>query len=175
MRAFSLIDENVERGTYSILEAPNNGVWIAGPVSLLNWKNGIFNPVITRKDKLNLKSLAINKENEIFFSGERGIFQLKNDKPVPVQGLENIEAPNIFFDRENNSYLIVSQGWEKTGKRHHDCLIDIEIKNGKLWIQCDGTPYGIANELEQEGIKKSEIVLAFHEPEVRKFTEYAIA
>ena len=79
------------------------------------------------------------------------------------------------FDRENDSYLIVSQGWEKNGKRHHDCLIDIEIRNGKLWIQCDGSPYGIANELEQEGIAKSEIVLAFHEPEVLKFTEYAIA
>ena len=71
--------------------------------------------------------------------------------------------------------IIYNNEFDTNGSWGINPMCKTEIKNGKLWIQCDGTPYGIANELEQEGIKKSEIVLAFHEPEVRKFTEYAIA
>lgn len=77
------------------------------------------------------------------------------------------------FDQEHDHYLIVSQGWEKNGKRHHGCLIDIEIKNGKIWIQRDGTEAGVATDLERAGVAKNDIVLGFHEPEVRQFTGYA--
>lgn len=56
---------------------------------------------------------------------------------------------------------------------HDDTLID--ILDGKVWIQRDGTEYGIARELEKAGIPKHHIVLGFHTPDVRPFTEYAVA
>ena len=78
------------------------------------------------------------------------------------------------FDRDRDSYLLVNVGWHK-GRRMHGCLVHIDIINGKFWIHRDGTEDGIATDLERMGVPKSDIVLAFHEPELRKHTEYAIA
>ena len=47
--------------------------------------------------------------------------------------------------------------------------------NGKVWVQYDGTEDGITDELVKAGIPKTDIVLGFHEPEVRPYTGYAIA
>jgi hypothetical protein len=78
------------------------------------------------------------------------------------------------FDSESDQYLIISEGWAE--KQHlHSCLIHIEIINGKVWIQCDNTEYGVANELMQSGIPKEDIVLGFHEPNVRQYTGFAVA
>jgi len=44
-----------------------------------------------------------------------------------------------------------------------------------IWIQRNGTDDGIAIELEQAGIPKENIVLGFHEPDVRQHTGYAVA
>lgn len=46
--------------------------------------------------------------------------------------------------------------------------------NGKLWIQHDGTEDGIANRLVELGVPKSDIVLAFHPPYKRPYTDFAI-
>ena len=48
-------------------------------------------------------------------------------------------------------------------------------KNQKIYIEDDWTEEGIANELLREDIPKSDIVLAFHDPETRKLTEFAVA
>ena len=79
-----------------------------------------------------------------------------------------------MFDREKDSYLLYSVGWDNRG-RVHGIVIHIDIINGKIYIQHDGTEDGIATDLEREGVPKSEIVLAFHEPKLRKHTEYAVA
>lgn len=42
-------------------------------------------------------------------------------------------------------------------------------------MQRDGTEDGIANELVQAGIPKEDIVLGFHEPDVRPYTGFAVA
>lgn len=80
----------------------------------------------------------------------------------------------VMFDRENDSYMLYSVGWNSRG-RVHGIILHIEIINDKIYIQHDGTEDGIATELEQNGVPKSEIVLAFHAPELRKYTEYAVA
>jgi hypothetical protein len=79
-----------------------------------------------------------------------------------------------IFDREADRYMVVSVGWQKV-KRIHGCLIHIDIINGKVWIQRDGTEHGIANELVAAGIPKDQIVLGFYTPEVRQHTEFAVA
>ena len=78
------------------------------------------------------------------------------------------------FDRAQDRYLILIVGWE--GHRYeHGCTIHIDIIDGKVWIQRDGTEDGIALELENAGIPKTSIVLGFKPPEVRPMTGYAIA
>jgi len=78
------------------------------------------------------------------------------------------------FDRATDRYLVVSVGWQAV-RRIHGCLIHIDIINDKVWIQRDGTEHGIANELVAAGIPREHIVLGFHAPEVRQYTEYATA
>ena len=78
------------------------------------------------------------------------------------------------FDRANDRYLLMNVGWDE-GKRVHGSLAHIDIIDGKLWIQRDGTEHGIAKELVQAGIPKDRIVLAFRPPEIRRLTEYAVA
>jgi hypothetical protein len=80
----------------------------------------------------------------------------------------------VVFDREADRYLVMSVGWHDA-KRIHGCLVHIDIADGKVWIQRDGTEHGIARELEKAGIPKDQIILGFHSPEVRQYTEYAVA
>ncbi|AOX03486.1 XisI protein [Moorena producens PAL-8-15-08-1] len=77
------------------------------------------------------------------------------------------------FDLENDHYQIISVGWEEH-RRVYGCLIHIDIINDKIWIQYDGTEYGVANELTDVGIPKSDIVLAFHTPFMRQYSDFAV-
>lgn len=78
------------------------------------------------------------------------------------------------FDRTHDRYLLVNVGWDN-GKRMHGCLVHIDMINGKLWIQRDGTEHGMAKEFVMAGIPKDHIVLGFRPAEVRQHTEYAVA
>lgn len=78
------------------------------------------------------------------------------------------------FDRINDRYLLMNVGWDN-GRRVHGSLVHIDIIDGKLWIQRDGTEHGIAKELVRAGVTRDHIVLGFRSPEVRRHTEYASA
>lgn len=79
-----------------------------------------------------------------------------------------------IFDRERDRYALLTVGWDDRKRVHHP-LIHIDIIGGKVWLQTDNTDRGIASELVQAGVPKSDIVLAFRLPEIRKYTEYAVA
>ncbi len=97
---------------------------------------------------------------------------LKEQTKVPyAHGEISFET---VFDRPNDRYLLMLVGWKKDG-RVHGCLIHLDIINGKVWIQRDGTEEGIAADLERAGIPRDRMVLAFRRPEVRQYTDYAAA
>jgi XisI protein len=79
----------------------------------------------------------------------------------------------LIIDRTATNYIVMTLGWQGE-ERVHGCIIHIEIINGKIWIQRDGTEYGIANELVAAGIPKDKIVLAFHPEDVRQYTDFAV-
>ena len=79
-----------------------------------------------------------------------------------------------IFDRRGDSYLIVREGWEES-RRVLSFVVYAEIINGKIVIQEDWMEHGLARELEEAGIPKSEIVLGFQPPYVRPLTGYAAA
>lgn len=77
------------------------------------------------------------------------------------------------FDRDHDHYLLVNIGWDQ--RRIHGCLVHVDLVDGKFWIQRDGTEAGIATELEAAGVPKEHIVLAFRSPQIRQYTDYAVA
>ena len=79
----------------------------------------------------------------------------------------------VIIDEAKGHFELMRSGWIK-GRRVHGCLIHIDIRGDKIWIQHDGTEDGVANELVAAGIPKDKIVLAFKSPEMRKFTDFAV-
>lgn len=54
-------------------------------------------------------------------------------------------------------------------------VLYFRLKNDKFWIEQDMTEDGIANRLLSDGVPKEDIVLAFHEPAMWQYTEFATA
>jgi hypothetical protein len=86
---------------------------------------------------------------------------------------EDIQVRAVF-DREADHYLLMLV--EREGIwRVHRCLVHVDICEGKIWIQRDGTEHGIARDFVEAGIPKDHIVLAFRSPEIQQNTEFAVA
>ncbi|NUM43861.1 MAG: XisI protein [Anaerolineales bacterium] len=85
----------------------------------------------------------------------------------------NIEN-ELLVDRNLDKYILLSVGWSRK-RRVHSVVFHIDIIDGKVWVQVDNTDAIIVDDLEREGIPKEDIVLGFHEPEVRQYTGYAVA
>ncbi|MGB3267220.1 MAG: XisI protein [Microcoleus sp.] len=76
---------------------------------------------------------------------------------------------NIDRDR----YQVLRAGWlQKKGV--YGVLIHIDLRGEKLWVQYDGTEVGVANELMEAGIPKTDIVLAYHSPFIRQYDDFAV-
>ena len=84
----------------------------------------------------------------------------------------DLEA-ELIFDVQRDRYQVVHVGWSNK-RRVYGCILHLDIKDGKIWIQHDGTEGGIALELCDRGVPKHDIVLAFHSPFKRQFTEFAV-
>jgi hypothetical protein len=82
-------------------------------------------------------------------------------------------SSEAIVDREKDHYEVLHVGWDDE-RRVHCSFIDIDIINGKVWIQHDGTDHPVAEELMAEGIPKDDIVLAFHPAKVRHLTGSAV-
>lgn len=78
----------------------------------------------------------------------------------------------LLLDTERDRYQVMNIGWQEL-TRVFGCIIYIEIKEDKIWIERDGTEIGVANELVEAGVSKQDIVLAFKAPYKRKFTDFA--
>lgn len=93
---------------------------------------------------------------------QRSAKQHRNEKEYEVQAI---------FDTEHDHYQLLHVGW-RNDRRQFGYILHLDIKNGKIWIQHDGTEIGIANQLVELGVPKQDIILAFHEPEVRQYTDF---
>jgi hypothetical protein len=94
--------------------------------------------------------------------------------PPTENGIEN----QLITDDEHGHYLYFGVGWEdQTENWFYASFIHIDIKDtGKVWLQHDGTDLKIAQQLNERGIPKSDVVIGFQKPTVRKFMNgYAVA
>ncbi|BAZ02874.1 fdxN element excision controlling factor protein [Tolypothrix tenuis PCC 7101] len=79
----------------------------------------------------------------------------------------------MLFDTERDHYQLMNVGW-KNQRRIYGCFLHIDIKDGKVWLQHNGTEDEVAEELIHLGIPKQDIVIGFHSPFKRQFTDYAV-
>jgi hypothetical protein len=78
-----------------------------------------------------------------------------------------------LIDAERDHYLAVQNGWVRRN-RVHGAFVHVDIKDGKVWVQYDGTDRPVAEELERAGIPREDIVLGFQPADVRPFTGYGV-
>jgi hypothetical protein len=88
----------------------------------------------------------------------------------PAYGEVELET---VFDTAHDHYQLLSVGWNKY-QRIHGTILHVDIRDDKIWIQYDGTEEGIANRLVAMGIPREDIVLAFHPPYKRPYTDFAV-
>ena len=80
----------------------------------------------------------------------------------------------LIFDSEHDHYQVVYTGW-KNSRSMYGCVLHFSIKNEKIWIHHDGTEIGFANEFVKLGVPHTDIVLAFQEPSIRPYTDFAVS
>jgi XisI protein len=78
------------------------------------------------------------------------------------------------FDREHGRYLLITVGWDGD-LRIHNTVVDIELRDGKFWIHRDGLEEGIVADLEEHGVTKDRIVLAWFSEFERQHSGYAVS
>jgi hypothetical protein len=83
-------------------------------------------------------------------------------------------ASETIFDTVNDRYQLVNVGWKNASTRIYGCVLHVDIKDGKIWVQHDGTEDAIADQLVARGVPKQDIVLAYHAPHVRQYTDFAV-
>jgi hypothetical protein len=79
----------------------------------------------------------------------------------------------VIVDPINDHYELMRVGWERH-HRIHGAVIHLDIINGKVWIQYDGTNWPVADALIAAGIPKEDIVLGFHPADLRPLTGFAV-
>lgn len=79
----------------------------------------------------------------------------------------------IILDTEGDYYLLVNEGWREH-QRVYGSVIHIDIKDEKIWIQHDGTEWGVANDLAEMGIPKEDIILAYYPEYHRRHTDFGV-
>nr|WP_258000108.1 XisI protein [Fischerella thermalis] len=75
---------------------------------------------------------------------------------------------------EKCQHQIVDLGWDKH-RRIYNCVMHLDIKDGKIWIQRNQTDKLLADELVAMGVSKKDIVLGLQPVYVREYTGYGVA
>ncbi|MBU6361524.1 MAG: XisI protein [Chloroflexota bacterium] len=85
---------------------------------------------------------------------------------------KEIEA-QLVCDVKNGHYQLIYVGW-RGDHRIYTCLIHLDVKGDKIWLQQNMTDEQVAEDLLAMGVAPNQIVLAIHSPFRRQFTKYAV-
>jgi len=80
----------------------------------------------------------------------------------------------LIFDSEHDHYQWMNVGWQHFN-RIYRCVIHIDIKDGKIWLQQNLTDQDPAVELVKMGVPREDIVLGLQPPYKRQYTDYGVA
>ena len=87
--------------------------------------------------------------------------------------LEDVEK-ELIFDTIHDHYQLMYVGWNGLKRVYHS-MMHFDIKDGKIWIQQNMTDVDLAQELEEMGVEKGDIVLGLKLPLNRPYTGYGVA
>lgn len=80
----------------------------------------------------------------------------------------------LIFDEQRDHYLWLDVGWDGS-KRIYHCLMHLDLKQGKIWLQQNATDLNPAEDLIELGVTKKDIVLGLQPPFKRPYTNYGVA
>ena len=98
--------------------------------------------------------------------------QIVEDYAGQKPSLGEVES-YAMIDPQHDHYVAMQTGWVNR-HRVHGAFLHLDIINGKVWIQFNGTDQPIADELVRAGIPKEDIVLAEKPVDVRLLTGYGV-
>jgi hypothetical protein len=99
--------------------------------------------------------------------------KLITDRAKPSIDPEEIEV-QLLMDSVRDHYQWMNVGWDGF-KRIYQCLIHLDIKDGKIWIQQNWTEDDLAAELVELGVPHEDIILGLQPPFKRPYTDYGAA
>lgn len=90
---------------------------------------------------------------------------------IPYSNMPELDRI-VIIDKKRNHFLLMDMGWHGR-KYHHDCVLQVEIKEDRIHIHQDWTDIGLASVLHRGGIPREKIVLAFLTPFERQYSDFA--
>jgi hypothetical protein len=83
------------------------------------------------------------------------------------------ETTVAIIDEERGHYLLHTVGWVGK-KRVLSTHLYVRVVDNKIWVEVDWLENGITPDLLAAGVPREDIVLAFHHPDLRPLTEFAV-
>lgn len=94
--------------------------------------------------------------------------EILNRRPKPDRDTEQV------IDTVRDHYALHTIGWQGDSRVWNTPLY-VRIRNGKISVEIDWMEDGIVDRLLAADVPKEDIVLAFHHPNLRELTEFAVA
>lgn len=92
-------------------------------------------------------------------------------RQIICQFLENFATGDpeaqLIFDPQRDRFLVMHVGW-RNDYRIYGCAIQLDLIDGKVWIQNNSTEIYVERELIKRGIDPKDIVLGFRSPSIRE-------
>lgn len=80
----------------------------------------------------------------------------------------------LVVDESKKRFLLMSEGWYGY-RRSYGPMLDVSLRDGKIWINEDNTEEGIPDTLLSKGILAKEIVLGWQPEYKRELTGFAVS
>jgi hypothetical protein len=80
----------------------------------------------------------------------------------------------LVFDRDSKNYQLMRIGWDEKQKREYGIIMHLSLKNGKIWLEYNGTQFNPFEDLEHRGVPKSDMVIGFQPEYNRELSGYAV-
>ncbi len=77
------------------------------------------------------------------------------------------------FLMDNKTITNLYIGWQNK-HRVFGPVMHFDIKNGKIWIQWNGTEEDVGEQLTAMGVPKHDIVVGFQPSYIRQYTDYTV-
>lgn len=84
-----------------------------------------------------------------------------------------IESYTVF-DTQQDHYQVMNVGWDGH-RRVYGCVLHLDIRGGKIWVQQNTTERQVAQDLVVMEVPKDDIVLGFQAPSMRQYTDFGVA